>query len=79
MHAERMPGTIIVGLNRLRKVCCLLLPMVLICILLSFHPQRANGGEAYAEISAPLLKHLMETDKTVVVIDPGLWTSPSSF
>ena len=44
------------------------LSILAIMILFSLLCQKVSAAEQYSDISAPLLKHLMKTDKKVVVI-----------
>jgi len=46
-----------------------LLPLLVVSTLFSFLCSSGLAAEAYTEISAPLLKHLMETDENMLVVN----------
>ena len=48
---------------------CFLLPVMVSILLLGSLCNYGSAAEPYTEISAPLLKHLMETDPNVLVVN----------
>ncbi len=60
------------GLNapyRKKRTSYLLLPVMWSILLLSSFCNNGLAAEPYTDISAPLLKHLMETDENVLVVN----------